>query len=217
VRLLALVVIAGCGRIDFDIGAQGDADSGDPPCLVDTFDTLDPTRWRETDPATSIVVAVANGRLEITPAPLVNEYNSVASIEPIDFVDAAFEVEVLQVTDPPMSETAIEIEYTAQTRFIISVDTDQLQYLESNTTNQLRRPYDPVTDRFWRVRHEAAAAQIRFQTSADRLQWSNDYTIATPLTGSVTFYFYAGQFQGGNASPGTAAFDNFRIVRAGCS
>ncbi len=220
-RALALLVLVGCGRFGFDTTVEADAGGdrdGDalPPCFVETFDQLDSTFWRETEPTTSVDVTVANGRLQMTPTPLVNEYNGVASRDVIDFTDASFEIEVVQTLAGDSVETAMEIAFTLQTRFIITNDRGMLRFIDTQTQNNSMVPYDGIEHRFWAARHESSTDSIRFQTSRDGVQWTNDRILGPVPTGSVTLDLYVGQYQGGNAAPGMGVFDNLRILRGTC-
>jgi hypothetical protein len=222
VRALALMVLAGCGRFGFDTTVERDAaggrdDDGAPPCFVETFDSFDTTRWRETNPDASVSVGVSNGRLQMTPTPMVDEYNGVATVDKIDFTDTRFEIEIVQALAGTGVETAIEVEYTSQSRFIVTDDRGILRFIDTLTQNGSMVPYDATEHRFWSVEHVSQTSSIRFQTSRDGVQWTNDRIMSTSQTGAITLHLYVGQYQGGNPAPGAGLFDNVRIVRAGCS
>ena len=219
-RRLALLVIAGCGRLGFEPGTltpdANDGDVLDPSCFVEPFDNLDTARWRTSFPPNAVTVAVANGRLELTPAPLVNEYNGLSNRNRIDLTDAAIEVELVQTTNQSNTETSLEIELTQASRYIIAATDGRLKFIERGAGNEVDRVLDTTAHRFWRMRHDAAAARVTLQTSSDRTQWSSGASFGAPATAASYVYLYAGQFGAGNPSPGTGMFDNVRVVTPNC-
>jgi hypothetical protein len=221
VRALALLVLAGCGRFGFDTTVDDDAGGGRdgeglPPCFVETFDQLDSTMWRETEPTTSVDVSAVNGRLQMIPTPMLDEYNGVASRDVIDFTNTSFEIEVVQTLAGTSVETALEVAFTTQTRFIITNDRGMLRFIDTESQNSSMVAYDAAEHRFWAMRHEPSTDSIRFQTSRDGVQWTNDRIVGPVPTGTVTLTLYVGQYQGGNAAPGMGVFDNLRILRGTC-
>jgi hypothetical protein len=72
-------------------------------------------------------------------------------------------------------------------------------------------PYNPAQHRFWRIRHDAAADRILFETSADRATWTTRRAVARqlPIT-ALKVELSAGTWEPISA-PGTAIFDNFRL------
>lgn len=171
-RLLAAVAVAGCGRLGFDAAADAGPRDADPACLTETFDTWDLTRWEMEMPLNAVAVAVANGRLELTPAPMLSGYNGLKLLSRPALTDTTFEVELVQATNAPSTELAIELEVSTQTRYVITADEGFVRFIEVNTTNEVSHPLDMVADRYWRISHDSATAQVRFQTGPDRMQWA---------------------------------------------
>jgi hypothetical protein len=72
-------------------------------------------------------------------------------------------------------------------------------------------PYDPVAHRLWRIRHNASADSIVWETSGDGVNWHQQRTVARqlPLT-SMRAEISAGTWRA-TTTPGMAIFDNFSL------
>ena len=74
-------------------------------------------------------------------------------------------------------------------------------------------PFDGAANRFWRVRHDQSANLVHFETSAAGSVWLTRKTV-TPgfaLT-ALRFHLVGGAYGTGNSSPGTAKYDNFKLL-----
>src|SRR5690242_496993 len=83
----------------------------------------------------------------------------------------------------------------------------------NGVNDQTSIAFDGVANRFWRLRHDQSTNLIYFETSADANVWLTRKTV-TPgfsLT-SLRFHLLAGAYGTGNSTPGTAKYDNFKLL-----
>src|SRR5882762_286321 len=73
--------------------------------------------------------------------------------------------------------------------------------------------FDATAHHYWRIRHNATANTINFETSADGNTWTTRKTAAVGFSlTSMRFYLYAGAWGTGNGAPGAAKYDNFQLL-----
>ncbi len=186
--------------------------------FTDNFNdnSLDPTQWLVSDPASSVTVREQNQRLEMTLRPNTIAYNGVTSTAKFDFRGKRFEVNVPQAANQNgFTETFITVARDSSNYFLFLAGSNSL-VLDAYTSGVRDRTvlhYNATTDRFWRIRHDAAANAIHFESAADGFVWTKRKTVAVsfPLT-AMTLNLFAGAWGSGNGTPGTAVFDNVRLV-----
>ena len=85
--------------------------------------------------------------------------------------------------------------------------------LRNGVNDQTVISFDGPANRFWRIRHEQGTNQIHFETSSTGSVWliRKSVTPGFSLT-SLRFHLAAGAYGTGNASPGTAKYDNFKLL-----
>jgi hypothetical protein len=228
---VALLVTAGCDKVFSLLEVAPDAplaadarpiDAPVPPeCLADDFDDgeLDPATWdllRDTPPA---AIQETGGHLIITLAPNVSRLNGVHSRGRYDLTGAILEVEILDVPTGARAATAMEATLDENNYYMVHVGAKQLLLRLQSADARLDTAvsFDPDAHRFWRLRHEADGNVMHFETSADRQQWTSQVSRgAAVATSELIVYLYAYTYDGGNAAPGGARFDNLRLMTTGC-
>jgi hypothetical protein len=87
--------------------------------------------------------------------------------------------------------------------------------------NLLSSAYNAISDRYWRIRHDAISGNVIFETAPDNGglpgTWTIRYTeqwnsAAVPLS-AVRFELKGGTWQPEPTGPGLVIFDNFRAAR----
>jgi hypothetical protein len=189
-----------------------------PPIVMgDNFNDnlLDPRMWTPLYTDSPVTVAEQNQRIELTLSPNTAGYNGIVSASPFDFRDRILQVEVPQ--------TASQAGWV-ETYFQLYLD-DNNYYTISSSNNMFACDVwvNGVRDRagfswngnpFWRFRHNADANTVSFETSANGTTWTTLKTVAAPFAlNSMRARLISGAWGTGNAAPGTAIFDNFRIER----
>jgi hypothetical protein len=162
-----------------------------------------------------IEIAEEDGKLQVKPRSGVStrSYNGYVTTSTWDMTAAHARVEVLQIT-----------EGTANTIFAVGSDSNNWYgfvieggklYMQSKIggkKNSTDIPYSATQHRFWRLRHEATDNQILWETSPDGENWTVRRRL-TPQLSLTDLYIYLGAGTYLNESnPGTAVFDNFRLV-----
>ena len=207
--------------------------------LADDFNqnAIDTTKWSTnnlfsgfTDP--SVAVSDMNQQLQIGPLKqnaTGSHYNGLRSVNTYNFTGAYCYVELLS---PPSSSTAADAMLTAGT----DVNNYYRIYVESGNLICQRRaggaktvlsvtPYNPSSQNFLRIRHDAASGNALFEAAADAGggspgQWTLIYNeVWNPsisLMGTM-FEIKAGTWQAETQAPGTIVFDNFRAANASSS
>ncbi len=198
--------------------------AAEPTLLTDDFNdgVIDQNKWMigllsrsssNYDPL--VTVGESNGRLEIAPRASTssNAYNGIVSLNDWDLTGAGASVELVERPDG----NAVAI-------FSVGTDKDNWHsfrtksrslYLESringNRTYE-RVNFDPVEDRFLRLRHDTVSGDIVFETSPDRQVWTIQRRVPIVIDPSaVKFEMIAGSSDS-VSSPGIAAFDDFEVA-----
>jgi hypothetical protein len=162
-----------------------------------------------------IAVSEEGGRLQISPRSGITgrSYYGYVSKSAWDMTACHARVEVGQVTGGS-ADTIFAIGSDSNNWFGFVAEGGRL-YLQSKAAgrkNSTDVPFSLTRHRFWRLRHEAAENKILWETSGDGQTWVTlrSLTPQIPLT-SLRVYLGAGTYQN-ETNPGTAAFDNFRLV-----
>jgi hypothetical protein len=162
-----------------------------------------------------IAISETNGQLQITPRTGITgrSYSGYVTKSAWDMTAAHARVEVLQTTESTANTIfAIGLDSNNWYGFVIESGKLYMQSKIQGKKNSIDIPYSPTMHRFWRLRHEATLNQILWETSSNGETWvvRRRLTPQIPLT---ELYIYLG---GGTylnePNPGTAIFDNFRLV-----
>jgi tartrate-resistant acid phosphatase type 5 len=213
----------GGGNSDYSNVAEISTPSPPASVFSDDFNdgVRDPAKWdlgilsrNASNFDTLVVVAEQNGQLSITPRASVNgnSYSGYVSAAGWSLQNSRTSVQVLQKA-------------SGNAATIFSVGTDKNNwygfrakgsslFLESrinSATTEVILTYDAVQHRFWRLRHDAAADTIVFETSPDNANWTARRSVARQLSlAAVQIELIAGT-TGSVPAPGAAVFDNFTL------
>ncbi|MDQ1591371.1 MAG: hypothetical protein QOG71_1998, partial [Pyrinomonadaceae bacterium] len=185
-----------------------------------------------------LVTAVqASGKLKITPRANLADgsFNGYVTVRSVEFNDAQASVEVNETADNG-AQTIFGVGRDERTYFrFVAQDADPSDFPAGKPQGTgaqsvgLRRlifqarnagvliglptsiPYDPVQHRYWRFRHDSAASAMLFETSPDRVVWTERRRIqlGAPI-GALVTELNAGT-AGAAARPGQALFDNLLV------
>lgn len=177
--------------------------------------SLDANKWIVNSPGGSPAVTEQAQQLQIALAPNTAGYNGVDSVSTYNLAGRMVQVEVPQaVSQAGWVENYLSLELDANNSFLIDVGTQIIFRSRVNGVNdQTVLAYSPSIHRHWRIRHDPGTNTINFETSTDGSVWTTRKTV-TPgfaLT-SLRFRMGAGAWGTGNSSPGTAKYDNFKLL-----
>ncbi len=190
----------------------------------------------------NVVVAVANGKLQITPQNGASGDNGIVTANPVDLtITPSVSIEVDQTATGEGAETIFALGNDSDNfyRFVVtssdslpsgstsasakgssqvkdnsSSGTQTLSF-QTNLNGQkfaIGIPYNPVEQRFWRLRHDAIEQTINFETSPDARVWHLRYKSAiSKSVKALTAELSAGTTKP-VSNPGTAIFDNLGVV-----
>jgi hypothetical protein len=204
--------------------------------LQDNFNdnSLDLSKWNNQNLFsgfidTSLPVSERNQRIEFGPL-LSNasgsHYTGVRSVNAFNFSGAYCYVELVQAAASNTSADAM---------FTLGKDANSYYriYVEGGTIIAQKRisggakvslftaAFDPINDRYWRIRHDSSTGRVVFETAPDNGgspgSWTQRFneawnTTAIPLT-SVLFEIKGGTWQPESNAPGTVIFDNFKAAK----
>jgi len=206
---------------------------GETVILADNFNSnsINPANWSSgnlfsgtTD--TTVPVTAANQQLQIGPLKqntTGSHYNGLRSASTYNFTGAYCYVELVT---PPASNTLADAMLTLGTDvndyYRIYAEGGNLicQRKASGTkTTLLTQTYDPVADKYLRIRHDSSAGNAVFEVARDNSgvpgAWTTIFTetwnSSIPITG-VIFEIKCGTWQSESNPPGTVAFINFRAA-----
>ncbi|HKQ53664.1 MAG TPA: LamG-like jellyroll fold domain-containing protein [Pyrinomonadaceae bacterium] len=188
------------------------------PVFGDNFNdnALDWSKWGVNDAASATTVREQNQRLEIALQPSVAGYNGVTS-PAMSFVNRSAQVEVVQpLSQGGWVEQGLQLVRDGSNVYNLSIGAGSvaMDAWTNGVRDRALLNYNPAAHRFLRIRHDPAAQTVNFELSADGQNWTVGRTVAVtfPLT-SMKLNLFAGAFGTGNATPGTAIFDNLRLDR----
>lgn len=195
--------------------------------FVDNFNqgSLDTSKWSITVLTgfqdTSIPVSVTNGQLQIGPLDQNtgnSHYNGISSANSFDFTGAFASVQLVQAAASntgAFTMFAVLKDSNNYYHFYVTGTTLVCEQKISGTKTALATlTYNPFAHQFLRIRHDAAAGNVIFETaSSSNGPWAQQFvgtwnTSAVPLT-SVHFELKAGTSFAESNPPGTVIFDNF--------
>ena len=213
-RAVAMVVLAGCGRLDFApsaIDANGD-------CVrvgvADNFDDgVTGPQWTSYAVAPAAIAEVG-GVVSITLAPNVtgNHYAGYLSM----LLDVRDHCESIELVAVPNSSGPVEIAFTVTTSTTMTTglvvgggNLEAFTRFGATYTALSTVPFDPVAHQFVRIRESGGTTF--WETSPDGASFTPQASGPTPFDFSaVDIEFDAGTY-GVIANPGPAAFDDFDL------
>jgi chitodextrinase len=167
----------------------------------------------------AIPVLEQSGRLSISPRANVSgdHYNGYVSAFAWDLTNANVSVEVVQVAGGGTTDTQMALCVDAQNFYMMLVEGGQLYFEQvvGRVRSSTSVAYSATAHRFWRIRHDAAGDTMVFETSADRVTWTTQRSVARQLAiTALKVELSAGTWQA-VSTPGTAIFDSFRLEANG--
>ncbi|MGA9997905.1 MAG: Ig-like domain-containing protein [Pyrinomonadaceae bacterium] len=192
-----------------------------PPLIYDDFNdnTRDVAKWVILNAPSVVNVAEQNQQLEISPTIDTAAYSGYSMASAIDLTNAEASVELVQPTAPVGSaQTLFGIWGSGAWGyggFLICADGSNI-YFQLNVNGVITQnhliPYDPTQHQYLRIRHDVVTDNIVWETSADEITWTSQFTIARPFPITAMWpVLYAGKWGNEVNQPGTAIFDNFRV------
>jgi IPT/TIG domain len=173
-------------------------------------------------------VSETNQQIEIGPLPkntTGSHYRGIRAASVYDFTGAYCYV---ALTQAPAANTAADAMLTigqdVNSYYRIYVEAGTLicqKRINGAKTNLLVTTYNSITQRYWRIRHDAASGSVVFETAPDNSgvpgSWTEQYreswnVTAIPLTG-VQLELKAGTWQAEANQAGTVSFDNFKLAK----
>ena len=167
-----------------------------------------PSAWDATVP-----VLERNQRLEISPRANISgdHYNGYLSLATWNLTNARAAVEVVQTASGGTTNSVLALCIDSRNFLMISTESGSLRFEQvvNGARSATAVTYNAAQHRFWRIRHDAIADSMIFETSIDGQTWTVRRTVARQLSiSALTVEISAGTWQS-VASPGTAFFDNF--------
>jgi hypothetical protein len=196
-----------------------------PACLADTFtdNIVDAGMWQlwlsDNQP---VVVSQQGGQLAVTLAPGVGRvYNGVTSRGRYDMVAGNAAVAVTAASQDVGVETDFSVDLDSTTGYEMAAYASRLHlvvHTNGGVTNSIAVDYDPVGQKYWRIRHDPIASTIEFETSPDAMTWTSQRSAAiTRAPTGVAVTLLAGTYVDvGVTDPGVAYFDELKLTSAAC-
>jgi RHS repeat-associated protein len=195
------------------------AEPGTGVVFSDDFNdnSLDTSKWNIDYPTSPISVSESGQRLQITLAPNTAGYNGVSSNATYDLTDKSVQVELVQaVSFAGYCENFLQVVLNSNNLFLIDVGGQGNLLMRSRVNgvnDQTVIPFNAVTHRYWRIRHDAGTNTIKFETSPDVTNWTTLKTVNVGFSlTALKFNLYAGAWGTGNSNPGAAKYDNFQLI-----
>jgi hypothetical protein len=162
----------------------------------------------------NVAIAEQGGRLEITPLADAagSHFNGYVSIAGWNLTDARASVEVAQVA-AGAAQTLFTLASDANNwlRFVIEAGRLKFQSRAGGMESSPDVAYDAAQQRLLRLRHDARADRVLFETSADGDAWVERRSLATPFPITSLLVELGAGTTGKVAAPGAAVFENFRM------
>jgi hypothetical protein len=174
--------------------------------------------WDKFEELPTLHVMQQNGELviDLTDAALSSADGEAGVMTPakVDMRNGYVSVEVTQVVGG--------VEYNVEDYLDLYFDPDNAYRFETNggylqvyskvntiQTREFQRSYDAIAHRFFRI--ESDAGGLQFRTSEDGTSYYTQHVLTPAFAlDAVHIRLVAGTFDGGEADPGMAKFDNFR-------
>jgi len=223
---LWLVLTLACCRYGFetprsDGGLAGDAPDASARCLADDFSSgaIDAGRWLINDPANAVHVNMQQLAITLVANAPSPAYFGVASNQRYDLTAGAVAVELTRAPAAVYGpEAYLELLVDDRNLYLITDSSGNLVTIArtNGTDDRFVAAYDPVAERHWRIRHDAMAAMVVFETSADGVTWTARRSSAAKVAvTALQIQLVAGTYMA-VASPGEAWFDNLSMTTPAC-
>lgn len=181
--------------------------------------TIDPTKWTVVDPNSPAVVSETGQRLQIALPPNQAAYNGIASNSAYDLRGRSVQLELAQsISQGGWVENYLQVILDSQNYYLINVGAGSMLFrsMTNGANDQTVIGFDQSNARYWRIRHDAAVNAINFETSANGVSWTTQKTVTPGFSlAAVKFNLMSGAWGTGNATPGTAKYDNFQLFNNG--
>jgi hypothetical protein len=202
-------------------GDGGAATLGEPSASFnDDFDdgARDETKWEPGTLAGSwdeqVTAVEQHGRLEVTPLASTSgaHYNGYLSASTWGATDARASVEVSRAAQGA-AETVFTLSRDANNWLRFVAQAGQLLFKSKLAGAEATASiaYDPTAHRWWSLRHDRAANEVSFETSADGRAWTRRRVVARPFPLSAVKVELGAGSSASVADPGAAFFDNFLL------
>jgi hypothetical protein len=224
-RILVLVAMCACGRIDFatvtgdghitgsgdDDGDDGSDGSAANSCLTpgygDSFDEISPCQAFGMPMVVNGMLTTSSGMLTITPNPSANTDNGCVRTNAA-YGPAGVFIEMSQVATSP-GQTLMVISTASSTWGfeVNALGTTTLSYVDT-VIGVVEQPYDPVADRWLRIRPIGNHTQA--ETSPNGMHWTMFATSPLVPTSPVNIDIYV-QTDNTDTNPGTTVIEGIDV------
>jgi PKD repeat protein len=178
--------------------------------------TIDVTKWTVVSPSSTAVVSEQGQRLQIALPPHEAAYNGISSNAAYDLRGKTVQLELAQaVSQAGWVENYLQVILDSQNYYLINVGAGSLLFrsMVNGANDQTSIGFDPAAARYWRIRHDATANTINFETSPNAVTWTTQKTVTPGFSlAAVKFNLMSGAWGTGNNTPGTAKYDNFQLT-----
>lgn len=231
-RWLLLLLLSGCDGI-FDLTrvdppGTGSIDAGTDAlaadaypyaCMSDDFGgTTISQYWLKFEQLSTLKVSQNNELvIDLTLAQSSSQNGEAGLVTPstYDFRNGRVTVELEQAVGGTQfhAECYLNVFLDYTHHYAIDVSSGQLfvgSVIGVDHNKELTRDYDPVAHRFLRI--ESTDGVLSFQTSADGIDFYTQHALTSAFDlSAIKFRLVAGTFDGGEAAPGMAKFDNYEV------
>jgi subtilisin family serine protease len=184
--------------------------------LSDNFnDNTRAAKWNTLATPGSVIVE-QNGRLEITPAAAMPNYDGYVSATTIDLTDARVAVQAVNAPATNGFATFYALRDPNGNYMMLGMNSNGTlltQRSVGGVVTQATAPYNAAQQRFWRFRHNRANDTVSWETSPDATVWTTHTTYPTPFDIANLQVLLVGQKSSATAPNDTVVFDNLRIER----
>lgn len=223
---LALVLAAGCDGVFGldrlpDSALPPEACTPEPNCVCDAFTGMVISNdWAQTE--TNRIQVSQDDALIIAVGAGAQAEGGLLYSPGLDLTGGSVSIEVPEnVVAHPNAENYLRVRVGSDNRngYVIRFGDDKIDFrTRVNNVYAIHsvRPFDPATDRFWRLENGPAANQVTFSTRGTAQdQWRIEVTQpAANAFDNVQVLLVAGGYQTGPATDSRAVFDNFEACRA---
>ena len=193
--------------------------------IRDDFDdnSLDASRWGVWTLGGLATIDEVNQRIESTPPANTpgEHYAFICAQTPRDFTGSTAAVEVLAVVAGAASTTELVLQQSdGEHRLVVDVSDGTIYSIEDLPGQRTRVPlvtYDAGLHRWWRLRHDATADLVHWETSPDGRTWTSHRSASPPFAIGALYLCIGGGVSDAAPAPGSAVFDNVNLVPAAVS
>jgi len=160
-------------------------------------------------------ISQGNGQLSIFPQSGLSgmNYSGYGALSALNMTDAALSVEAVgAAAGGAYTDTSFALAVDAKNwyRFIVESGSLYLQSMVGGVKSGVAIPYDKVAHRYWRFRHNSAAGQMLFETSATGASWTLDWQTSTAVPVNALFAGLNAGTWNSDQITGPAVFANLR-------